>query len=71
MQGTCEECGFNNIYNQFKDKGNSNEENSLASSDEKNEESDVSEDFVTYQLWVREDRKIKKKAISKPTKSSK
>ena len=66
MQGTCEECRFDNIYNQFKDEGNSSEENSLASSDEENEESDVDEDFVTYQLWVREEGKIKKKTISKP-----
>ena len=66
MQGTCEECRFENIYNQFKDEGNSSEENSLVSSDEKNEESDVDEDFVTYQLWVREEGKIKKKTISKP-----
>ena len=49
-----------------KDKGNSSEENSLASSDEENEESDVEEDFVTYQLWAREEGKIKKKTISKP-----
>ena len=61
----CEECWFDNLYNQFKDKGNSSEENSLASSDEENEESDVEEDFVTYQLWAREEGKIKKKAISK------
>ena len=53
-------------FNQFKDDGNLREENSLASSDEENEESDVDEDFVTYQLWVREEGKIKKKTISKP-----
>ena len=36
--------------NQFKDEGNLREENSLASSDEENEENGVDEDFVTYQL---------------------
>ena len=36
------------------------------SSGEENEESDIDEDFVTYQLWEREEGKIKKKTISKP-----
>ena len=66
MQGTCEECRFDNIYNQFKDEWNSSQENSLTSSDEENGESDIDEDFVTYQLWVPEEGKIKKKTISKP-----
>ena len=66
MQGTCEECLFGNIYNQFKDEENSSEENSLAFSDEENEESYVNEDFVMYQLWVQGEEKIKKKMISKP-----
>ena len=54
------------MYNKFKDEGNSSEENSLASSDEENKESDVGEDFVMYQPWVREEGKKKKKTISKP-----
>ena len=66
MQGTCEECRFDNIYNQFKYEENSNEENSRAPSQEENEESDGDKDFVTYQLCVREEGKIKKKTISKP-----
>ena len=66
MQGTCEKCRFGNMYNKFKDEGNSSEENSLASSDEENKESDVGEDFVMYQPWVREEGKKKKKTISKP-----
>ena len=64
LQGTCEECRFDNISNQFKDEGNSSEENSLASSDKENQKSDVDEDFVTYQLWVQEEGKIEKKTIS-------
>ena len=70
IQGTCEECRFDNIYNQFKDEGKSSEESSLASCDKENEEKYVDEDFVTYQLWVREEGRIKKKTISKPKNES-
>ena len=70
MQGRYEECRFDNIYNQSKDEENSSEENSLASSDEENKESDVDEDFVKYQFWVREEGKIKRKTISKPKNES-
>ena len=60
---------FDNIYSQLKDEGNSIGENSATSTDEENEESDVSEDFVTYQGWVRKEGKIRKKTISQPKKS--
>ena len=49
---------FDNVYSQLKDEGNSIGENSATSTDEENEESDVSEDFVTYQGWVRKEGKI-------------
>ena len=66
VQGTHEDCQFDNIYSQFKDDGNSSGENNASSTDRENEESDVNKDFVTYQHWVREEGKIKKKTISKP-----
>ena len=66
IQSTCEACQFNNVYSQFKDEGNSSGENSATFTDEESEESDIDEDFVTYQRWVREEGKINKKSFSKP-----
>ena len=56
---------FDNVYSQFKDEENSSEENSATFTNEENEESTANEDFVTHLCWVREERKIKKKTISK------
>ena len=65
-QGTYEDYQFDSVYNQFKDEGNSCDANSATYTDEENEESDVEKNFVTYQHWIQEEGKIKKKTISKP-----
>ena len=66
VQGTGEDCQFDNIYSQFKDEGNSSGENSITSSDKENEESSVDKDLVTYQRLVREQGNINKKKNFKP-----
>ena len=69
IQNTCKDCQFDNIYSQFKDEGNSSGENSGTSNDDEIQESDVDEYFATYQRWVQQEGKTRKRFLSRKTSS--